>query len=135
MKHGKLTEFAFLLLSKRAASNCSRLCEGGELFFLITKRKYLTESLAASIMKQIFSAIKYCHSRNICHRDLKPENFLLKNAEDESNIKVIDFGLSKKLSENELMNSPNGTISAWVLIKSALLYCAGSPARKVRKQL
>jgi calcium-dependent protein kinase len=28
---------------------------------------------------------------------------------DISCIKVIDFGLSKKLSENELMNTPNGT--------------------------
>jgi calcium-dependent protein kinase len=60
-------------------------------------------------MRQIFSAIKYCHSKSICHRDLKPENFLLKNEEDVSSIKLIDFGLSKKLNENELMSQPNGT--------------------------
>ena len=28
-----------------------RLCEGGELFYHITKKKFLTEAQAASIMK------------------------------------------------------------------------------------
>jgi len=32
-------------------------------------------------------------------RDIKPENFLLKNKDDISNIKLIDFGLSKDYSE------------------------------------
>ena len=32
-------------------------------------------------------------------RDIKPENFLLKNKDDISNIKMIDFGLSKDYSE------------------------------------
>jgi len=35
--------------------------------------------------------------------DLKPENFLLKYKNDITSIKLIDFGLSKKLSENEIM--------------------------------
>ena len=34
---------------------------------------------------------------NIVHRDLKPENFLLETKEENSDIKVIDFGLSKIL--------------------------------------
>jgi len=50
-------------------------CEGGELFHYITKTKHLTENEAAQIMRQIFSALNYCHKNNICHRDIKPENF------------------------------------------------------------
>lgn len=84
-------------------------CDGGELFYHITKTKHLTEEQAAKIMRQIFSAVAYIHSNKICHRDLKPENFLLKYPDDDSSIKLIDFGLSRKLSENELMNDPNGT--------------------------
>lgn len=49
-----------------------RLCEGGELFYVIKSRKYLKESEAAVIMRQALSAIKYCHDNEICHRDLKP---------------------------------------------------------------
>lgn len=33
----------------------------------------------------------------MCHRDLKPENFLYETEDDASDIKVIDFGLSKIL--------------------------------------
>lgn len=71
---------------------------------------YLTEGDTAKIMRQIFSAVSYCHSNNICHRDLKPENFLLKKKDDISSIKLIDFGLSQKLKEGELMDQPNGTV-------------------------
>ena len=50
-------------------------------------------------MKQGFSALKYLHEQKISHRDIKPENFLLKKNENISNIKMIDFGLSKDYSE------------------------------------
>lgn len=43
------------------------------------------------------------------NRDIKPENFLLYKDDDESHIKLIDFGLAKKVSKNELMTNPNGT--------------------------
>jgi calcium-dependent protein kinase len=42
-------------------------------------------------------------------RDIKPENFLLYKENDPSHIKLIDFGLAKKVSKDELMNTPNGT--------------------------
>lgn len=86
-------------------------CKGGELFYYIVKQdnKHLTEGEAALIMRQGFSAIKYLHENSICHRDIKPENFLLYKEKDPDNIKLIDFGLAKKLSKNEIMNNPNGT--------------------------
>ena len=43
-------------------------------------------------------------------RDLKPENFLLKYEDDIKSIKMIDFGLSKKVAENEILTQPNGTV-------------------------
>lgn len=43
------------------------------------------------------------------YRDIKPENFLLYKDNDDSHIKLIDFGLAKKVSKNELMTTPNGT--------------------------
>lgn len=86
-------------------------CRGGELFYYIVKqeKKHLTEGEAALIMRQGFSALKYLHENNIWHRDIKPENFLLYKDKNPDNIKLIDFGLAKKLSENEIMSNPNGT--------------------------
>ena len=60
-------------------------------------------------MRQAFYALCYLHNNKICHRDIKPENFLLFKEDDDSYIKLIDFGLSKRVSKNELMSSPNGT--------------------------
>lgn len=87
----------------------TELCEGGELFYHITKRKHLTEAQAALIMRQAFYALCYLHNSKICHRDIKPENFLLYKEDDESHIKLIDFGLAKRVSRDEVMNAPNGT--------------------------
>lgn len=87
----------------------TELCEGGELFFYITKRKYLTEAQAALVMRQAFYALCYLHNNRICHRDIKPENFLLYKPDDDSHIKLIDFGLAKQIESNEVMNAPNGT--------------------------
>jgi calcium-dependent protein kinase len=75
-------------------------CQGGELFYYILKKKSLSEAEAVEIQKQAFSAIKSLHSNSISHRDIKPENFMLKHADDHSNIKLIDFGLSKDYTEN-----------------------------------
>ena len=74
-----------------------RLCKGGELFFFITKRKHLTEAQAALVMRQAFYALNYLHTNRICHRDIKPENFLLYEENDDSHVKLIDFGLAKRV--------------------------------------
>ena len=87
----------------------TEVCEGGELFYHITKKKHLTEDQASSIMKQSFYALCYLHKNRICHRDIKPENFLLYKEDDSSHIKLIDFGLAKRVVPNEIMNKPNGT--------------------------
>ncbi len=59
-------------------------------------------------MKQVFSALVYCHNLKIVHRDLKPENLLLVNKKDYK-IKVIDFGTSKMLNPELKMQEKFGT--------------------------
>lgn len=58
-------------------------CSGGELYDKITKYKKFSEKESAYIIKQLLSAICFCHSRNIIHRDIKPENILIKGKNDE----------------------------------------------------
>jgi calcium-dependent protein kinase len=59
-------------------------------------------------MKQVLSAIAYCHSKNIVHRDLKPENLLL-DTEGSGTIKVIDFGTSQVFDPSAKMHQTYGT--------------------------
>lgn len=60
-------------------------------------------------MRQAFYALCYLHNNKICHRDIKPENFLLFKENDDSYVKLIDFGLAKRVTKNEVMTAPNGT--------------------------
>lgn len=78
----------------------TEMCKGGELFDKIVEKEFFTEPEAAHVLKQILQGINYCHAQNIVHRDLKPENFLYETKEDSSDIKIIDFGLSKILQPN-----------------------------------
>jgi len=82
--------------------NIDRLCNGGELFDRIIEKEYFTEDEAARLFKQILMALNYCHSNNIVHRDLKPENFLFVSKDDTSDLKIIDFGLSKIMNGGKL---------------------------------
>lgn len=65
------------------------LCTGGELFDRIIKSGHFSERYAASIMKQILSAVAYCHANDVMHRDLKPENVLYSDPSPLSALKVI----------------------------------------------
>jgi len=82
------------------------LVSGGELFDeIISKDEPYYEKDAADIVRQVLLAIRYMNSMGIAHRDLKPENLLL---DDDHNIKISDFGLSKDFS-NEDMTTSCGT--------------------------
>ena len=62
--------------------------------------------MAAHYMKKLFGALNHMHSINIVHRDIKPENIMI-TANDE--IKIIDFGLSKRQEKNKKMETVAGT--------------------------
>ena len=87
-------------------------CTGGELFDRLAKRakenKMYTEKDAAKILKQILQAVNYLHVHGVCHRDLKPENILFSTISEDSQVKLIDFGLSKVFDDDN--NTMKGTV-------------------------
>ncbi|KAJ8686446.1 hypothetical protein QAD02_022240 [Eretmocerus hayati] len=85
------------------------LMEGGELFERIKKNNGLTEENAKFIFYQVVLAVNYLHEHGITHRDLKPENILLANGDDETIVKVSDFGLSKLVDSQTMMKTFCGT--------------------------
>lgn len=82
---------------------------GGELFDRIVERKKYTEEVAQNAFRQILLAIEHFHSHDIIHRDLKPENLLLTSREDDSNLKVADFGLARFVRAGDELVSRAGT--------------------------
>jgi len=49
----------------------------------------------------MISVVEYLHFNGISHRDLKPDNFLFMNNKEDSEIKIIDFGLSISTEEQD----------------------------------
>ena len=84
----------------------NELCTGGELFDKIVDVKFFSENVASNIMRQLLSAVAYCHENGVIHRDLKPENILIENSEEKDkdffHIKVIDFGTCEILKKKKL---------------------------------
>lgn len=71
------------------------LCEGGELYDRIQKKKFYQESDAKLLARNLLQAVAFIHSKGIMHRDLKPENVLLVSKVSHTDIKVSDFGLAR----------------------------------------
>ena len=90
----KITDFYPL---KTEYNIITEYCQEGELFDEIKAHAPFNEILTAWYMRQILSAVSYCHSMNIIHRDLKPENILIvKRVKNGFHpIKIIDFGTAK----------------------------------------
>ncbi|KAK6919922.1 Protein kinase domain, partial [Dillenia turbinata] len=86
------------------------LCEGGELLDRILSRggRY-TEEDAKVIVVQILNVVAFCHLQGVVHRDLKPENFLFTSKNEDTDMKLIDFGLSDFIKPDERLNDIVGS--------------------------
>ena len=85
------------------------LCEGRDSYRQIVKKEKSDEKKVVSLIAKVLLAIAHCHSRGVTHRDLKPENILFENNSPDAEIKIIDFGLSRKYSKDVKLHSVLGT--------------------------
>ena len=86
-------------------------CKGGELFDRIKAKRRYPEKDAKPIIRMVCDALFYMHDQHrVVHCDLKPDNILFVNEKEDSDIKIIDFGMSKVLprlrSLRELCGTP-----------------------------
>jgi len=82
------------------------LCSGGDLY---TRDPY-TEDQSSRIVSSIMSAVSFMHEHDIMHRDLKYENIMFANTNPKAEVKIIDFGLSKKYLPHESLKEGVGTV-------------------------
>ena len=106
LDHPNILKVYEFYLSEKYVYIINELCTGGELFDKIVDVKHFSESVACNIMRQLLSAMAYCHEKGIIHRDLKPENILIESSEEKDkeffHIKIIDFGTCEILKKKKL---------------------------------
>ncbi|VVT53515.1 uncharacterized protein SAPINGB_P003612 [Magnusiomyces paraingens] len=77
------------------------VARGDELFDRIYNKGSFYESDAVKIIRSIVSGVAYLHSHGIVHRDLKPENLLFRTMDEDSDLLIADFGLSRIIDEEQ----------------------------------
>ena len=112
MDHPNIVKIHDFYMTPTEYTLVTEYCEEGELFYEIKNFAPFNESLTGWYMKQILSAVTYCHKLKIIHRDLKPENILIskKNKNSFNIIKVIDFGTAIIFNKNKNDKSLTGSV-------------------------
>lgn len=107
VKHKYIVRLFEILETSRYIFIVMEYCEGGDIMNYIISKGRLSENESLKFFHQLINALFYLHSQSIAHRDVKIDNLLLDSNKD---LKLIDFGLSTKYKEDELLNQPCGTI-------------------------
>ena len=101
LEHPKLLQLAAAYENPREIIMVMEYIGGGELFEKVVADDFaLTERDCMLFMRQICAAIGYMHEKEIVHLDLKPENILCRSKKSHQ-IKIIDFGLTRKIKPGE----------------------------------
>jgi calcium/calmodulin-dependent protein kinase I len=85
------------------------LTSGGDLFDRIGKKKSYSEADARDLVVKMLKAVAVCHQKNIAHCDMKPKNLLLASEEDDSYIKLADFGFAARVHRPKSLTKQCGT--------------------------
>jgi len=97
LDHPNIVQVVDAYECKNVITIIMELCHGGELYDCLISRRSYSEQRARMCMRQMISAVGFCHKMGIAHRDLKLENFMFEGPKKgQGSLKLIDFGLSKK---------------------------------------
>ena len=112
MDHPNIVKIHDFYVTQNEYILVTEYCPEGELFYEIKNFAPFNEALAGWYMKQILSAVNYCHKLKIIHRDLKPENILIskRNKQGFNFIKIIDFGTAIIFNKNKNDKALTGSI-------------------------
>ncbi|VDK87338.1 unnamed protein product [Dibothriocephalus latus] len=102
LRHARLIQLYDVYTRPDKITLIMELITGGELFERIIDEHFeLNEDKCVRFMTEILQGVDYMHSQKVLHLDLKPENILCLTRTG-FRIKIIDFGLARELTDQEL---------------------------------
>jgi len=111
VRHPGLVQLKDLYTTQQNIYMVMPLLKHGDLMSRLRERGKFSQEAARKTTKKLLSALDYLHSLGICHRDLKPENVFMGSENDDSDICLGDFGLSKFVAPHQHMSDACGTVS------------------------
>ena len=69
------------------------------------KKGSFTEDEARVVVKQLLEGVQHLHLNKVIHRDIKPENILLESADDDTSVKLADFGIAKVVGHGDSLRA------------------------------
>ncbi|KAK3151157.1 hypothetical protein QOZ80_3AG0242460 [Eleusine coracana subsp. coracana] len=84
-------------------------CRGGDLHAYLQRRRRVPEAVAKHFIRQLASGLQMLRENNVVHRDLKPQNILLVENNENSLLKIADFGFAKFLQPSTLAETLCGS--------------------------
>lgn len=106
------------------------LLDGLPLTHHVRNQARLSTTEALNIGIQALEGLAAAHRLDIIHRDLKPGNIYLVERGDELDVKLLDFGLAKSLSSEEVRLTRTGAIcgtASYVAPESLMVEEPGKP--------
>ena len=87
--------------------------EGTDLEALAETTGPLDVDSALDYVMQVCSALSEAHASQLIHRDIKPENLFLVESAGRTLVKVLDFGLAKRINSSRLrLTGPQDSIGS-----------------------
>uniref|UniRef100_A0A1I7S352 non-specific serine/threonine protein kinase n=1 Tax=Bursaphelenchus xylophilus TaxID=6326 RepID=A0A1I7S352_BURXY len=109
LRHPSLINLHAAFEDERETVMIYEFLSGGELFEKVCDEKNrTTEAEAAHYIRQICTALQHMHNMHYVHLDLKPENVMFVTRQSDV-LKLIDFGLTSKLSPDKPVKVTTGT--------------------------
>lgn len=103
--------FDYLIADDGSACIVMEYVPGESLWARVTRERKLSFERVITIAIHVADALSEAHGKGIIHRDLKPGNVLLQDAEGYGEFaKVLDFGLARRMSDEESRLTHTGTV-------------------------
>jgi eukaryotic-like serine/threonine-protein kinase len=85
------------------------LLEGESLAARLEREGKLSFDVAVQLLAQVADALVFAHDKRIVHRDLKPDNVFIVREGTKEVVKVLDFGVAKRLDAQSFGNLKTNT--------------------------
>ncbi|XP_022701250.1 peripheral plasma membrane protein CASK-like isoform X3 [Varroa jacobsoni] len=103
LKHSHIVELLETYSSEGILYMVFEFMEGSDLFMEVVSRAcagfVYSETVASYYMRQILSAVRYCHQRDVIHRDIRPHCVLLATKDTSAPVKLYGFSHAIRLDE------------------------------------